>query len=80
LDNGKGKQVWLKKSLGTKMVAQANVRAKPVQIEFDQLLAKAEAQPGVRMPRFLWAATERTLVIAWVRGLCGSEQRVTAAD
>jgi len=44
LDNGKAKQVWLKKSLATKVVAQANVRAKPVQIEFDQLLAKAEAQ------------------------------------
>ena len=44
LDNGKARQVWLKKSLGTKVVAQANVRAKPVQIEFDQLLAKAEAQ------------------------------------
>src|SRR6516165_4546915 len=44
LDNGKARQVWLKKSLGTKVVAQANVRAKPVQMEFDQLLAKAEAQ------------------------------------
>jgi hypothetical protein len=44
LDNGKARQVWLKKSLGTKVVAQANVRAKPVQIEFDRLLAKAEAQ------------------------------------
>jgi uncharacterized protein DUF6538 len=44
LNNGKAKQVWLKKSLGTKVVALANVRAKPVQIEFDQLLAKAEAQ------------------------------------
>ena len=44
LDNGKAKQVWLKKSLATKVVAQANVRAKPVQIEFDQLLAKAETQ------------------------------------
>ena len=44
LDNGKAKQVWLKKSLATKVVAQANVRAKPVLMEFDQLLAKAEAQ------------------------------------
>jgi integrase len=44
LDNGKAKQVWLKKSLGTKMVAQANVRAKPVQMEFDRILARAESQ------------------------------------
>jgi integrase len=35
---------WLKKSLGTKVVAQANVRAKPVQMEFDRILAQAEAQ------------------------------------
>ena len=41
LDNGKARQVWLKKSLGTKVVAQANVRAKPVQMEFDRILAQA---------------------------------------
>jgi hypothetical protein len=44
LGNGKARQVWLKKSLGTKAVAQANVRAKPVQMEFDRILAQAEAQ------------------------------------
>jgi integrase len=44
LDNGKAKQVWLKKSLGTKVVAQANVRAKPVQMEFDRIIAQAEGQ------------------------------------
>src|SRR5215469_2945487 len=44
LDNGKERQVWLKKSLGTKVVAQANVRAKPVQMEFDRILAQAAAQ------------------------------------
>jgi len=44
LDNGKARQVWLKKSLGTKVVAQANVRAKPVQMEFDRILAQADAQ------------------------------------
>ena len=43
LGNGKARQVWLKKSLGTKMVAQANVRAKPVQMDFDRIIAKAEA-------------------------------------
>ena len=40
LDNGKAKQVWLKKSLGTKVVAQANIRAKPVQMEFAGSLQK----------------------------------------
>ena len=44
LDNGKNKQVWLKRSLGTKVPREANVRAKPVLMEFDRLLAKAEAQ------------------------------------
>jgi hypothetical protein len=42
LDNGKAKQVWLKKSLGTKVVAQANIRAKPVQMEFDRIIAEAQ--------------------------------------
>ena len=44
LGNGKARQVWLKKSLATKVVAQANVRAKPVQMEFDRIIARAEAQ------------------------------------
>jgi len=44
MENGKARQAWLKKSLGTKVVAQANVRAKPVQMEFDRILARAEAQ------------------------------------
>jgi integrase len=44
LDKDKAKQVWLKKSLGTKVLAEANVRAKPVQMEFDRVFAQAEAQ------------------------------------
>lgn len=44
LDNGKDKQVWLKRSLGTKALREANVRAKPVQMEFDQIIGRAEAQ------------------------------------
>jgi hypothetical protein len=34
---------WLKRSLGTKDERQANVRAKPVMMEFDQIIARAEA-------------------------------------
>lgn len=44
LDNGKRKQVWLKRSLGTKVLSEANVKAKPTQIDFDRILAQAEAQ------------------------------------
>ncbi len=48
LGNGKAKQVWLKKSLGTKVVAEANVRAKPVQMEFDRIIGLATAQLKAR--------------------------------
>ena len=44
LDNGKDKQVWLKRSLGTKALTEANVRAKPVLMEFDQIIARAGDQ------------------------------------
>jgi hypothetical protein len=33
---------WLKRSLHTKDLREANVRAKPILIEFDHVLAKAE--------------------------------------
>jgi integrase len=41
LNNGKRKQVFLKKSLGTKILKEANFRAKPVQMSFDQTLRRA---------------------------------------
>jgi hypothetical protein len=40
--DGKAKQVWLKQSLGTKVLSEANRRAKPVQMRFDQIIAQAE--------------------------------------
>lgn len=43
LNNGKAVQSHLKKSLGTKDVREANIRAKPVLAEFDRLIAKAKA-------------------------------------
>jgi integrase len=43
LGAGKSKQVWLKRSLGTKDLREANVRGKPVQVEFDRTIARAEA-------------------------------------
>jgi len=43
LGNGKSRQTFLKRSLDTKDLREANIRAKPVLIEFDRILAQAEA-------------------------------------
>jgi hypothetical protein len=43
LNSGKSRQVFLKKSLGTKALKEANTRAKPVLMDLDRTLAKAEA-------------------------------------
>ena len=43
LGTGKARQAWLKRTLGTKSARDANIRAKPVLMEFDRILAKAEA-------------------------------------
>jgi hypothetical protein len=43
LDNGKKRQVYLKKSLGTKDLRTANVRAKPVLAGFDRVIRDATA-------------------------------------
>jgi integrase len=42
LGKSKHRQTWLKKSLGTKDIREANVRAKPVLMNFDTILARAE--------------------------------------
>jgi integrase len=42
LENGKRRQVWLKRSLGTKDRSEANRRVKAVQIEFDRTLERAK--------------------------------------
>jgi len=44
LDNGKAVQAHLKRSLGTKDLSEANIRAKPVLAEFDRIIAKAKAR------------------------------------
>lgn len=43
LDNGKGLQKHLKRSLGTKELREANIRAKPVLAEFDRIIGRAKA-------------------------------------
>ena len=42
LNNEKQRQVWLKRSLGTKDLREANKRVLPVLMEFDRTLARAE--------------------------------------
>jgi integrase len=58
LGNGKAQQVWLKKSLGTTAVGEANVRAKPVQMQFDRIIADAEALLKARPLRTSLSAVE----------------------
>jgi hypothetical protein len=43
-DSPKSKVSWLKRSLGTRNQKQANILGKAVLMEFDRILAKAEAQ------------------------------------
>lgn len=43
LNNGKSVQKHLKRSLGTKDLREANIRAKPVLAEFDRIIARAKA-------------------------------------
>jgi hypothetical protein len=43
LGNGKPKQVYLKRSLGTKELRAANIRAKPVLAGFDRIIRDAAA-------------------------------------
>jgi hypothetical protein len=54
----KQRQSWLKKSLGTKDLREANVRAKPVLMEFDRVLSRAEALIADRPVRANLTETE----------------------
>ena len=44
LNNGKAVQKHLKRSLGTKDLREANIRAKPVLAEFDRIIARAKGR------------------------------------
>jgi hypothetical protein len=52
LNHSKNRKPFLKKSLGTKVLSQANITAKPVLMEFDRILRAAEvmkdAKPATR--------------------------------
>src|SRR5664280_406053 len=43
LNHSTGRKPFLKKSLGTKVLSQANISAKPVLMEFDRIIRAAEA-------------------------------------
>ncbi|MDI3470716.1 MAG: hypothetical protein OJF62_002779 [Pseudolabrys sp.] len=58
LEQGKAKQVWLKRSLGTKDLRAAKVRAAPVRIEFDGIIERAEALLKARPVRKHLSDTE----------------------
>jgi integrase len=51
LDKGKDRQTFLKKSLGTKELKAANVRAKPIQAGFDRVFGEAEQLLAARPMR-----------------------------
>lgn len=48
LNHSKDRKPFLKKSLGTKVLSQANVTAKPVLMEFDRILRAAEAMKDAK--------------------------------
>jgi hypothetical protein len=50
LKNGRDRQVYLKRSLGTTVLSQANISIKPVLIEFDRIIREAEALENSRPP------------------------------
>ncbi len=58
LCNGKTRQAWLKRSLGTKDADEANKRAKAVLIEFDRTLERAKALSDERPLRTTLSAVE----------------------
>jgi integrase len=58
LGNSKSRQKWLKKSLGTKDQREAHIRAKPVLMGFDRLLADAAALMKQRPLRTTLAQAE----------------------
>jgi hypothetical protein len=56
LNNGKSRQIFLKRSLDTKDLREANIRAKPVLIAFDRIPAQAE---GLNVQRPMRTTSEK---------------------
>jgi hypothetical protein len=62
LDNGKPKQVWLKRSLATKDHSEAKRRVKAVQIEFDRIIEQAQELLAQRPLRDILSDAEIKLI------------------
>jgi hypothetical protein len=65
LDNGKPKQIWLKRSLATKDFAEAKRRVKAVQIEFDRIVERAQELLAERPLRDTLSDAEIKLIADW---------------
>src|SRR6202042_910658 len=65
LNNGKPKQIWLKRSLATKDHTEAKRRVKAVQIEFDRLLEQAQELLTERPLRDTISDAEIKLIADW---------------
>jgi integrase len=51
LGNGKQRQAWLKRSLATKIAHEANIRAKPVLMDFDRIIESVRQLAKEQPPR-----------------------------
>jgi integrase len=69
LGNGKDRQVYLKRSLGTTVLSQANISIKPVLIDFDRIIREAEALENSKPPvRAILSASEIARMAEYVFG------------
>jgi len=69
LKTGRTRQAYLKRSLGTKVLSQANVTIKPVLIEFDRIIRDAEALENSKPPaRATLSAAEIDRMAEYVYG------------
>lgn len=77
----KARQAWLKKSLRTKDLREANILAKPVLAEFDRIIAKAEARVSDAPLRTTLTAAEidRMVAFHYASSLDSHDQSVKAA-
>ena len=82
LGEGKDRQSWLKRSLGTKDLREANIRVKPVLVTFDQTLARADALLADRPLRQSLSQPEITRMVEYhfAAVLAEDDQQPVAID
>jgi hypothetical protein len=80
LDNGKRAQKHLKRSLGTKDLREANIRAKPALAEFDRVIGKAKvliadaSVPTIKRTSLNAAEIARTAEYVYAEALAWDER------